>query len=177
MHHRKLPPLVTIHTYSRECIGDHLVNGSLFASSLSRAWPSANLAMYLPFTLEARCLVRKLFHVNGTTASGNLDVGIYDERGTRIVSAGSTAQSGTSAIQEFDIADTELGPGGFYLAMAMDGTTGTSIAMGVALGALAMRAAGVLQQSSAFPLPANATFAQMGQAFVPYFGATTRAVI
>jgi hypothetical protein len=54
--------------------------------------------------------------LNGATASGNMDVGIYDYAGTRLVSSGSTAQSGTSAFQDFDITDTLLGPGIFYLA-------------------------------------------------------------
>ena len=61
---------------------------------------------------------------NATTGipNDNIDVGIYSADGTRIVSAGSTAQSGTEIAQNFAIADTLIGPGDFYLAMVMNGT-------------------------------------------------------
>src|SRR5574343_386960 len=69
------------------------------ASALASAtWSSANRALYSPFRLGCTINVTDMFVANGSTASGNLDLGIYDERGTRLVSSGSTAQSGTSVI-------------------------------------------------------------------------------
>lgn len=134
--------------------------GFLGAASVSVAWPTANKAIYMPVLLAEPLLVTQMWVENGATASGNIDVGIYDEAGTRIVSSGSTAQSGTSAMQVFNVTDTLLGPGVFYIAVALDNTTGTVHVWGSATTILG-RATGALQQTSAFALPAVATFATL----------------
>lgn len=145
------------------------------ASLASAAWPSANLALYMPFSVSRPTLFVKLFCINGATATGNVDMGIYDWAGTRLVSIGSTAQSGTAATQEFNITDTLIGPGRFYLAIAMDGTSGTLYRLQSTL--QANREGGWLQEASAFPLPANATFASNTTNYQPAIGATTRSVV
>jgi hypothetical protein len=105
------------------CISD----GPLYYSApASAAWPTQYLAIYIPVRVKRRVVVRKLGIANGATASGNLDLGLYDAIGTRLVSAGSTAQSGTTTEQVIDITDTIIGPGLYYLAACMDGTTGTT---------------------------------------------------
>ena len=106
--------------------------------------------------------------VNGATASGNLDVGIYTEDGTRLVSIGSTAQSGTTALQFFNITDTFLSPGNYYMACAMDGTTGTTRRHSPALERCI--AAGLIKGATSFPLPATITFATMTAAYIPQIG-------
>jgi hypothetical protein len=159
----------TIHTFSAECLGAHLTSSSGVGSA---AYPAADRAHFLPFRVNRPTLITKLMAYNGSTASGNIDVGIYSHDGTRLVSTGSTAQSGTSALQVFDVTDTWLGPGRFYLAVAMDNTTGTLFR--ATLGSTQIDAGiGLLIEASAFPLPATATFATISgaAAFVPIIGA------
>src|SRR5690349_4226388 len=63
------------------------------------AWPQANFAIYLPFQLGRKRTATHMACRNGGTASGNLDMGIYDTSGNRLASTGSTAQAGTNTIQ------------------------------------------------------------------------------
>lgn len=136
----------------------------------STAWPSANLALFYPFSVSQPITAVKLWIINGTTASGNLDLGIYDADGTRLVAKGSTAQSGTTAIQILDTTDLNLAPNvQYYMACSMDGTTGTTRAA-AAVTAGKYASLGMAQMATAFPLPANATYAAMAQAQCPFFG-------
>lgn len=132
----------------------------------SGAWPTANKAFYLPFVIPEPVIVTQLATWNGATASGNIDIGIYDSSGTRIVSAGSTAQSGTNTLQTFNITDTTLGRGAFYLGIAKNDTTGTIFRS--ATQTVLYRVWGILEQTSAFALPATATFALLSANFVPW---------
>jgi hypothetical protein len=141
----------------------------------STTYPTANLAIYMPFRLPTPTLIAQLFCSNGTAVSGNVDVGIYDEAGTRLVSSGSTAQAGTSTNQAFNITDMTIGPGLFYLAVAMDNTTGTLFA--TTASALNLKFMGFAQEASAFPLPATATFATNAGTFMPIIGFTSRSVL
>lgn len=171
----RLPPLVTITPFSLESAGvEWVAKGISLSGATSATWPAANRALFYPFTLSEPVIAVKLFVLNGATASGNIDAGIYDRTGNRIVSTGSTAQSGTSVIQEFDITDTLFGPGTFYLALVMNNTTGTTFRQTTSSGSFA--STGACQMASAFPLPATATFANTWHA-PPVFGLTTRSVI
>lgn len=173
-----IKPLVTIHPMSMESLGAYLytAGNAALENFLSAAYISANRAIYIPFSVSSPILVVKLWSFNGATASGNIDVGIYDTAGTKIISSGSTVQAGTNTLQEFDIADTMLGPGNFYLAVAMDNTTGTLFRNSGGSTSL-QSAVGMAQQATAFPLPATATFAATGSTYVPMVGLTTRVVV
>lgn len=138
------------------------------ASFASAAWPAANRAIFLPFAVAVPSTAVQLYCLNGATASGNVDMGIYDPSGTRLVSIGSTAQSGTNVLQLFDITDTVLGPGAFYLGIALDGTTGTMFRANIGPGST--RAFGVVQMASAFALPAAATYAAAASGYIPFCG-------
>jgi hypothetical protein len=142
----------------------------------SAVWPSTNLAIFVPFRISQPISANLLWVANGAAVSGNVDVGIYDVAGTRLVSSGSTAQAGVSVIQTFNIADTWLGAGLFYLAMAMNNTTGTTLRTALSA-TFALKIYGCAEQASAFALPATATFATSTQNYVPYFGLTGRTVI
>src|SRR5262245_15809191 len=91
------------------------------STSASSAWPSANLALFVPFRVSAPCVAYKMSTGFGTTASGNYDLGIYDAFGNRLVSTGTQAK-GASVEAILDITDTELGPGLYYMAQSADGT-------------------------------------------------------
>ena len=143
-----------------------LVNGG--NPSFGTTWPTSGKAIYVPFSLRTPILVTKLWTANATNVTDNRDVGIYDINGTLIVSTGATAGSGTNAMQFYDITDTLIGPGQFYLALANNGTT--SVYVGSNGNTRGTKAMGILEQASAYPLPATATFATVSQAFIPSFG-------
>jgi hypothetical protein len=136
---------------------------------------AANKALYVPVSVQSPITIVKMFVINGTAVSGNIDVGIYDQGGVRLVSIGSTAQSGTSAVQEFDITDTTLNPGLYYLAVALDNGTGAVHSWAPSIPVC--RAIGIFEQATAFPLPATATFATSTVNKVPFIGATQRSVV
>lgn len=167
------PTLVTIQPHSMESVGRQMRTAGGAAGALSSAastvYPTTNLALFVPFSIEVPITVAKMFSYNGATASGNIDVGIYDEKGTKIVSSGSTAQAGTSVIQEFDVTDTILGAGLFYLAVAMDNTTGTLFA-NVLTTAYTWSVLGMAQMATAFALPATATLVTCAQGYLPIIG-------
>jgi hypothetical protein len=140
-----------------------LISGN--AANGNAVMPGANVAMYIPVLVPDTATVYKLAWLNGATVAGNVDVGVYDFKGSRLVSSGSTAQSGVSAIQVADIADTVIRPGLYYLALATDSATAT-FQRGFVTTQLA-RASGACQQSTAFVLPATATFGNPSAANMP----------
>jgi hypothetical protein len=129
--------------------------------NISGTWGVANRAWYHPVILTHPIVVTKLWWQNGTTIAGNLDCGIYDEQGHRLLSTGSTAQAGTTAIQSVDVPDTAISAGLVYLALAGDSGTSSIWVMGNNTTASGI-AYSVYLQLSAFPLPAIATFASEG---------------
>ncbi len=167
-----------INPWSHEAIGSKIygMGGGNVTNVTSNTFPTANLAILIPFQLPESTQVAQLFWHNGAAVSGNVDMGIYTADGRRLVSTGSTAQAGTSTHQAVDITDTILGPGLFYMAIALDNTTGTlfSGALGSAVGAKVL---GMAQMASAFPLPTSVTFASIGQDYIPLMALTTGTVI
>lgn len=159
------------------CTLDSMSIGGLpYASEpASATWPASNRAILVPFRLWKPHTIAKVFVANGAAVSGNIDVGVYDEKFTRLVAAGSTAQAGTSVNQVFDVTDTQIGPGLFYLACALDNTTGAVLRS--SLQTQFCRAVGVVQMASAFVLPATITPAAPASDYVPLLGVTFRSGI
>lgn len=141
----------------------------------SATWPSANRAILCPIYIDSYGTVVKLWTANGATASGNFDIGLYDESFARLVSIGATAQSGTAAIQAFDITDTPVRPGRYYLGISSSAATGTLVRVSPALGYL--RAVGMVQMASAHPLPSTVTPATVTSSYAPLAGLTYRVTI
>lgn len=174
----EMPPLVAVNTYSLESLGLEILGQSLsFGASdfSSAAWPGANRALFVPFVLTKPVIIVKAFCYNGTVANTNMDIGIYDFHGTKLVSSGSVAQAGTSVLQEFDLTDTKLGPGKFYMALAIESVTGTTFRVNPTT--LELGSFGVWQMAAAFPLPATAVFAEPASAYLPFIGITTRILV
>lgn len=118
------------------------------------AWPLANLAILVPFTLPVDRTAYGFSWFNGTP-SGNLDFGIYNEDGTKVVTLGSTAASGSNAQQTGTITPTALVAGSYFFAFACDNTTQTFSGYGIAAQNLA--GAGIKEVSASFPLPTSLT--------------------
>lgn len=138
--------------------------------AVSATWGAANRAIYVPVVVPCRVTACQMAWANGAAVSGNVDAGIYDVTGVRLVSTGSTAQAGTTALQVADITDTVLTPGVYFLALAVDNTTATISRLPTNTGAL--QGCGVQQQDTAFTLPATATFAAPTVATLPVFAAS-----
>ena len=172
------PPCVTIHTFSVEALGpkEGSTGNNLAANAAGTVYPSANLAIYIPMWVMQPLVAVQMFAYSGATVgTNNIDVGIYDGAGNKLVSSGSTLTANASDLQVFNITDTLLGTGLHYLAVAMDGTTDTLFRINNSIPLL--RGWGVRQQASAFALPATATFAVMAQNYLPTIGLTTRSVL
>lgn len=164
-----------LNTYSTESIGP-LSFATESASIGQAAWPTANKAFFIPVRISVSVIILKMLWFNGTTVgTNNVDVGIYDNQGNKIVSSGSILTSGTSSFQEANITDTTIEPGLYYMAMAMDGTTDTVRRQTDAVPEGSFY--GILEQASAFNLPANATFAAHSAAYIPYIGMTNKTLI
>lgn len=171
---RPAPALFTLHTLSPGI--EHTRMGVAFTSFVSAVWPTANRAMFLPFTLETPATCYQLFCHNGATVSGNVDMGIYDSGGTRKVSIGSTVQAGVSTLQLFDIADTALDPGLWYLALALDNISATILRFATVVAQTHCMEMGQRFADTAFPLPASVTYVEDTSitGHLPYFGGQFR---
>lgn len=133
-------------------------------------WPAANRAIFVPIVVDEIVTVSKIA-VLPTVQSGNLDVGIYREDGTRLVSAGSTAVGTAGAVQVIDITDTVLDPGVYFLALCVDNTTAAFQRQATGAGNY-LQICGVQQQAvGAVTLPNPATFANPASAYCPVISA------
>lgn len=163
-------PLIA--TWSWCCVGQ-LFHSTAASNTTSITYPGASRALAVPFEIAYPFLVRKVFWLNGTTAStDSADVGVYTEAGARLVSGGGTAISGTNSMQEVDVTDTLLRPGRYWLAYAQNGVTATPY--GFSTTAAVWRACGAAQMASAYVLPSTFTPAAVAGTTIPLFGIAAR---
>ena len=149
-----MPPLPQISPFCEDSLGNVIGALSGAAAPLATgAIGTANRAWYFPFLVEVPCLAKKMFLINGTTAAGNVSIGIYDSEFNRIAEL-TAAQTGTSVIQEFDIVDTILLPGRYWMAVSFSNATATYFRAQPADEVMA--GAGAFAQATAHPLPQTA---------------------
>lgn len=123
-----------------------------FSTAPASGTLTQNQAYFFPFTLEQEATAKKMSCLIGGTANGNIDVGIYDEAFTYIISSGATGQGSTSTNQEFDITDTVLPPGFYWMAVSLSSATGTVFRL-TAADEAALAQLPCFTQASAHPLP------------------------
>lgn len=160
-----------IHPWTDDAIGAQL-RGWALGTLASAAYPLANLAYFVPFQVAAPTTVVGVFWYNGTVTGGNCDVGIYDANLSRIVSLGTTGRGAASSIVVTNtLTDTTIYPGNiYYMGFAHDGVNNFfRSAPAVPL----LAACGVLEATTAFPLPATPTVAWCTRAVIPMFGLCT----
>lgn len=126
------------------------------------AWPAANRALFIPFSIDEQVTAYSL-GLQTNTFSANLDMGIYDLYGTQLVHTGT--QVGVGGYNNFNIADTILQPGYYYMAAVSDSVSGSIIRFNPS--AQFLRSFGVREMATAFPLPSTATFANPTSAYAP----------
>lgn len=145
----ELPAIIT--TASRESIGSEGLSYQLIETVVATG---ANLVVYVPFYLPRPAVAKRLFIVNGTTVNNNIDLGIYDDKLSLLVSTGSTAQGLASILKIVDITDTQLPAGRYYFAYQHSSTGGVR---GLSYQTQPARMAGVAQHEvGSFGLPATA---------------------
>jgi hypothetical protein len=167
-------PVIT--PWSKESIGRFLSAQSVAAPALGGGGATGgvnNRVLYVPFTLRESVTAKKMFWYNGTTPlSNHVDVGIYDETQAKLVSTGSTVQTGASVTQEVDIADTVIPAGRNWMAFVTDVISSNTFLGALSVSQHQWRAMGCYKNSSdVFPLPSPGVFA-VGAAsvFLPIFG-------
>lgn len=141
-----------------------------FGSAASGTWPAAGLVIFIPFTIDRNATIKRIVTLNGTTAAGSADVGVFDTAGNLIVNKGPTTQTGTSTLQAFDITDTTLSPGNYFIA-AISNTATATFNRWAPSGAVVCEAFGVKQMDNsggtAATLPTSATFAAPTNSYIP----------
>lgn len=137
-------------------------------SEATGAWPAANRAILVPCALATPLRVAAAVWRTGSTVSGNADIGIYTPDGVLVVSTGGTAVGGANSTQIWTLGPTRIAPGWYWLAMSVDNTTCIVTRQAPAL--VLVRAAGVVQAGSAYPLPATLTPEQAVSAYIPSVG-------
>lgn len=174
-------------TYSRLPFGLpnhlHVYNGGTYMDTLDAitidatadvstgVYPAINTSYYFPIVLDYAFEAKRVWWVNGgTSVAGNFDVGIYTSDGTKLVSSGSTARSGTNTVQFADITDTILAPGRYYLGCSSDSVTGQFWRL-VCPNVFYADTAGIKEEAT-FPLPTTATMTTATATTYPVIGLT-----
>lgn len=143
---------------------------NLFTDPTLAAWPSANRAIYFPFPVDSEIVTV----LGGTIVTGinaathNVDIGIYDSIGTRLMSTGSTAMTNSNA--SAFLGDVVLQEGKYYLGIACDSASPQVLSYATtALGSNinCFTAVDIHQEAGAFPLPAVAGFNPPTSSYLP----------
>ena len=151
------------------------------ATTTSHAWPTGNLVILVPFMISSPYLVKSVFWLNGGTAAGNMDCGVYTADASELLfNAGTTAQSGTSVPQAVALGTAVLlEPGTYYMALVNSGTSGTGVGPSTNITTQALESTGCAQAANgALPLAASQTLAapsSFGGVLTPVFGISSRA--
>lgn len=143
----------------------------------SAVWPTANLGLFVPFTLHSPFYVTKLFWLNGTVVSGNVDLGIYqehsitDQAATLLTETGSTAQAGTSAIQVVTLGTPIMLSAGNYSWCLASSTVVATFGRVALSQQTTQLIGGSGQQPTSIPMPAtNSGIVGVGQGYWPICG-------
>lgn len=139
-------------------------------------WPSANLGIFVPIWLPFRYVPLRAFWVNGSTAGGNWDIGVFSADLTKLWNSGSTAGSGASQPQYVTISPSlVLDPGMYYLGLSHDVTTANHGFGSSSVAAAYLRMSGVLQAASQVPLASAPTGVTTTAIITPLMGLTRTA--
>lgn len=143
----------------------------------SGAWPVANTkGLFVPFTIIEPHTYTQMNWLNGATAAGSLEAGIYDSTGAMLRITAQTAQGTINTVQVAALSSTlTIGPGTYWLALAT--TLATSTFFKITGSTQSWRSRSCYQATiTAGILPANVTYTAYTAAYVPLVGVSERAV-
>jgi hypothetical protein len=150
----------------------------------NNTWGTANAARGVAFNVWQPITVVKLWmHVGDNNQTNTVDMGIYTFEDTprRLVSAGSTTMAADNTLQEFDITDTTLAPGRYYLVGSCSAAS-TSLA-GIFHTTLAggdndrLKRLAYFITASSHPLPSTLTPAASTGSLMPLMGMSLRTLV
>jgi hypothetical protein len=138
---------------------------------------TTNRAFFMCASLAQRGVVSKMAWFNGSALiSGNLDAGIYDMNGNKIVSTGAVALSGTNVLQLGSVTPTQLEPDNYVLAFATSSNPELRSYFGANQAQL-VQACGIGMLDSSYPLPSTVSFSSLAAtANAPYVAAVMSSV-
>jgi hypothetical protein len=137
-------------------IASEMMFAGVGTTTASQLWPTANLAVWMPMMVWMPVKIDQVFILNGSSVTGNVDVGIYNRSYSLLVSTGATAVAGTSAYQFIAVTETTLNEGLHYFAVSCSSSS-NRMSMQVTLAAGLSSYYGILQEASAHPLPSTGT--------------------
>ena len=133
-------------------------------------WPAANRAIYTPFEVDQAVSVTALFFEIVAAGVGNAEVGLYSAAGAKLGTSSGAISTNAVGIKTYTPGTPiALSRGRYFLGIATDGVLAQFrryAGAGAAANVLAI--AGLKQQATAYPLPANATFADAAANYVPF---------
>ena len=138
------------------------------SASSGAVWPSASRALFIPIFVYTPVVAKRMVLFQGAIGN-NIDAGIYRDDLSLVVSTGSVAMTGTlNSAQGYDITDTLLPAGRYYLALAINGTTGGNFRF--APDVQQCRLMGMFKMDAGFALPATAVPVAVTDGYVPNLG-------
>lgn len=139
-----------------------------FAAPAAVAYPLANLALYVPFSVSETVTAYEGWVVTGTLTGDNFDIGIYSAAGVRLTSSGANVKTASVIQNTTAMTDQVLVPNTrYYMAFACNGT-GNYFAGTHGFGIY--EAMGVLEATTSYVLPTNPTLSRTTRAYLPHFG-------
>lgn len=155
------------------------INGNM-ASGTTQLMTGSTIH-FLPFYVQTRVIAQQLWWINGTgPMGGSIHMGIYDDAGTRLVTSGAVAISGTNVVQAADITDTTLERGTYHLAWLLVSGLSTNRHGAVVINpTLWPRVYGCVSLGGQSSLPASFTRTGNGynQGFMPICGLSYRSFV
>lgn len=167
-----------IRTPKTRWVSDMIAHNSIITGALAGSnYPSANLAFFIPFTLDSdESIIDKLMYSTGSpigaSPPANIDIGIYDSAFNRLqADGGSAISTAGQEVVEVDISNITAGAGDYYIAFVTDGTDPITRLVASQSGIQHNTTFGILEQASAYPLPATAAPSEnASRSYIPMIG-------
>lgn len=164
--------------FSPEGVG---AEAALCTSAASTATGTANMAVYVPITIQKRWTARVGYWYNGSAVSGTIDCGIYDPDMNRLSSSTPLTQAGTFQVQALGMSPSVvLPPGAYFIALAWSSATAQLVMSGQPVAGFFAATGALYHQTglTAGTLPDPAAWVRNASApGLPNFGITNRQTV
>lgn len=141
------------------------------AAPSQQNWRAANLGLFYPFNVTEPTVFLKLWWMNGSNITGNVDIGLYRSDFSKVYSSGAAARAGSTDTIESHTPSGGLSVpvGSYYFAMSCSSSSGNFRTYNYTGRFLAV--GGWLEQTSVGTLPSPATPVSISATTaVPLFG-------
>ena len=173
-----LPSHRVIGTWSAESMGVVLPSLLVAAPNGGTNWAEVNRVIYVPLLLTHPFSLVRFWWANGTTLSGQIEVGLYSASGTRLATTGSIGGGVAAGTQSAapTAGTIVLAPGFYRLAVTVNQINRRLLKFSSTV--QNFRKLNVYEElTGGFGLPATATLGTNLSAWVPVFGISEHALI